>query len=154
HHFPAEALPPDDPRQFGAPPSLTIRNFPRGVSRAIARRPDPGFPVAPAIMPGWDNTARRTEHAVVYAGASPALFRRGASVKWLQQIDLSVTNGRKAFVAVSHDAARAGAQIILLRLLSPIKQPAMSTCLWCCLAMALGGGFCRARSVTRRVKLY
>ncbi len=72
--------------------------------------------------------------AVQCAKSAVARYRGGGEpdtclrlINWLRQIDASRAKGRRPIVVVSHDAARAGAQILLLRLLASIKETALDT---------------------------
>ena len=39
------------------------------------RQPLPPMPRFSTVMPAWDNTARRTNHATIFDGASPGAFQ-------------------------------------------------------------------------------
>ena len=55
--------------------------------------------VYPAVMPSWDNTSRRNQHATIYYNATPSDYK-----KWLKQAILYSTNNRnteESFVFVN-----------------------------------------------------
>jgi lipopolysaccharide biosynthesis protein len=58
----------------------SLRDYETVISDALSR-PLPVHTWFRGVMPGWDNTARRGSRAIVYAGSSPALFRR-----WLEEV--------------------------------------------------------------------
>ena len=55
----------------------------RKVSENILNRPTGNFTLFRQVMPGWDNTARRKEHGVIFARSDPQLYCR-----WLQRVAL------------------------------------------------------------------
>lgn len=78
-------------------------------------------PIAPPDRAFLDAVlGARTEMALFLRG-DPAGSRDGLT-HWLRQIDETRARGRTPLVAVSHDAARAGSQILLLRLLAALKE--------------------------------
>ncbi len=44
--------------------------------QTVLRRPDPGYPRFPCVVPGWDNTARRPWAPLVLTGSTPEKFGR------------------------------------------------------------------------------
>ena len=63
------------------------------------RQPAPPAPRFGAVMPSWDNTARRMNQATIFRAQAPrgfyAQLERGASFPWLQPIDLGKDNPLK-----------------------------------------------------------
>jgi lipopolysaccharide biosynthesis protein len=55
----------------------------RKVSENILNRPTGNFTLFRQVMPGWDNTARRKEHGIIFARSDPQLYCR-----WLQRVAL------------------------------------------------------------------
>lgn len=52
-----------------------LMSYPRTARRYMRRR-RPVFRRHPGVMPAWDNTARRSDAATVFVGASPQLYAR------------------------------------------------------------------------------
>jgi lipopolysaccharide biosynthesis protein len=78
------------PRSLGAKPLWWIRGplrryLTHGIFRyedlisVAAARPAPPYKRYPCVMPGWDNTARRSEGARIWTGSTPELYER-----WLE----------------------------------------------------------------------
>lgn len=52
------------------------------VERSFGLTP-PSYALFRSVCPGWDNTARRTDHATIFAHASPAGYQ-----EWLEQVSI------------------------------------------------------------------
>jgi hypothetical protein len=46
----------------------------RAMAAAAQQKPDPGYPRIPCVMPGWDNSARRQQDAVIFINSDPARY--------------------------------------------------------------------------------
>jgi lipopolysaccharide biosynthesis protein len=57
-----------------------ISDYEKYVSGAIAA-PRPAYPWIPCVCPGWDNSARRKEHAYILANSTPETYGR-----WLREV--------------------------------------------------------------------
>ena len=55
--------------------STNVQNYSHLVS-SMSKRPLPQYPRFPCITPSWDNSPRRGDGAIVFIGASPALFQQ------------------------------------------------------------------------------
>ena len=87
HHFPSGEMTPTQRQRLGVPDTMKIRSYPQGVARSLQQSmPKADFARFPAVMPGWDNTARRMEHATVFHGATPALFRLWTTAAMLRAV--------------------------------------------------------------------
>jgi hypothetical protein len=49
------------------------------VNRALAEPPVP-YPRIPCVCPGWDNSVRRKEGAIIFTGSTPEIYER-----WLRE---------------------------------------------------------------------
>ncbi|MBI5629295.1 MAG: glycoside hydrolase family 99-like domain-containing protein [Elusimicrobia bacterium] len=66
------------------------------VARALDR-PDPGYCRMPCVMPGWDNSPRRRQGAVILKGASPRIYEA-----WLAAVVRGLkARGSEAFVFIN-----------------------------------------------------
>jgi lipopolysaccharide biosynthesis protein len=57
-----------------------IVDYRQYVVDALAR-PDPDWQVHRTVMPGWDNTARRPDHALIFVNATPEVYEL-----WLREV--------------------------------------------------------------------
>jgi lipopolysaccharide biosynthesis protein len=69
-HFLEESFRTSSERTGGS-----IYSYAKVVEYELSKRPPKGV-VHPGVMPGWDNSARRPNDAIIYYGETPALFRR------------------------------------------------------------------------------
>ncbi|HEX5453429.1 MAG TPA: glycosyltransferase [Stellaceae bacterium] len=106
---------PADPHAFG---------FDAAIAHPAAQEPADG-----PIFLAWNGADGGDRPAVLPTG--PDRFPGGAPAgdptwrlilaQWLRRIDSSLARHRRPVVAITHDAARGGAQLLLLRLLRAIK---------------------------------
>jgi lipopolysaccharide biosynthesis protein len=57
----------------------------------VLERPEPAYVSHPTVMPGWDNTARRREHANIFVHATPEMYEL-----WLRETVAAVTERRRS----------------------------------------------------------
>lgn len=73
HHFPApeitKRVPGMDP-DFGG----SVFDYEAGVHELVRTPRRAAYRLYRGVMPSWDNTARRMEHAIVHRGATPELY--------------------------------------------------------------------------------
>jgi hypothetical protein len=58
----------------------TVFSYPELIATMLAR-PDAGYPLFRCACPSWDNSPRRKTNAVIFRGATPALFQG-----WVEQL--------------------------------------------------------------------
>jgi lipopolysaccharide biosynthesis protein len=92
HHEPQLGVLGPDAFDDSSLPSKFRRNLGRGILSSVYKvyaygeatrlmaRVRPAFAHFPCCFVGWDNTARRGRHAIIFVGATPELFRQQLSL--------------------------------------------------------------------------